>query len=178
MAPPLLTVGHGSATAEGFGALLRAAGVMRLVDIRRYPGSRAHPHFGREALAGWLPAAGVDYRWEGRMGGRRRLVPGATDNWWQVAAFAAYAAHMRTAEFTDAAAELARDVEAASTAVMCSESLWWRCHRRLVADYFVLVQQTRVSHLGHDGRLTDHRGAEGARLADGELRYDLAPTMG
>lgn len=178
MAPPLLTVGHGTAGQAELVALLGGAGVQRLVDVRRYPGSRAHPHFAREAMAQWLPAAGIDYRWEERLGGRRRLPPEAADGWWQVEAFRAYAGHMRTAEFCAAAAILADDVAEASTALMCSESLWWRCHRRLISDYFVMVHQTPVLHLGHDGRLAEHRVAPGARLAGGLLHYDREPAAG
>ena len=174
MAPLLLTVGHGTTNQAEFTGLLRAAGVARLVDVRRYPGSRAHPHVSREALAGWLPAAGIGYRWEERLGGRRRLPAESPDLWWRVDAFRAYAHHMRSAEFLDAVDGLLTDLEAASTVVMCSESLWWRCHRRLIADFVTLARATPVCHLNHDGRLTGHPVAAGARRTpDGVLVYDL-----
>jgi uncharacterized protein (DUF488 family) len=146
-----------------------------LVDVRRYPGSRARPHVGRDALAHWLPAEGIDYRWEERLGGRRRLIDESADPWWQVAAFRAYAHHMRSAEFLAAMNELLSHVASATTVVMCSESLWWRCHRRLIADFATLACGTQVRHLNHEGRLTDHPVAAGARLSsDGLLFYDLA----
>ncbi|HEX2317513.1 MAG TPA: DUF488 domain-containing protein [Streptosporangiaceae bacterium] len=174
MAPLLLSVGHGTTNQAGFTGLLRAAGVARLVDVRRYPGSRAHPHVNREALAGWLPAAGIGYRWEERLGGRRRLPAESPDRWWRVDAFRAYAQHMRSTEFLDAVDGLLTDLEAARTVVMCSESLWWRCHRRLIADFVTLARATPVCHLNHDGRLTRHRVAAGARRTpDGVLVYDL-----
>jgi uncharacterized protein (DUF488 family) len=128
MMPDLITVGHGTASKAELIKLLCDAGVTRLVDVRRYPGSRAHPHVTREALAQWLPAEGVDYRWEERLGGRRRLPATSADPWWQVAAFRAYAHHMRSADFLQAIDELLTQ-PGSTTSVMCSESLWWRCHR-------------------------------------------------
>lgn len=170
----LLTFGHGTASQEEMTAVLSGAGVERLVDIRRYPGSRAHPHVTREALAEWLPAAGIGYGWDPRLGGRRRLPADSPDTWWEVAAFRAYAGHMRTPEFQAAVADLLAGADTASTAVMCSETVWWRCHRRLVADFAVLVRGVEVQHLGHDGRRTPHPPAAGARVADGMLVYDRA----
>jgi uncharacterized protein (DUF488 family) len=173
MAPPLITVGHGTASRAVLIRLLRDAGVTRLVDVRRYPGSRAHPHVTRQALGQWLPADGIDYRWEERLGGRRHVPADSADPWWQVAAFRGYAHHMRSAEFL-AAVDGLLTLLVPTTAVMCSESLWWRCHRRLIADFAELARGTRVCHLNHDGGLTDHPVAAGARLsADGLLYYDL-----
>jgi uncharacterized protein (DUF488 family) len=169
---PLVTVGHGTASRDELTALLHGAGVGRLIDVRRYPGSRAHPHVRREELAGWLPDAGIGYRSDERLGGRRRLPPESPDAWWQVAAFRAYAAHMRTAEFRDAVTGLLADAAAGRTAVMCSESLWWRCHRRLIADHLVLVAGVPVVHLDHRGGLAEHRPAEGARRDGDVLIYD------
>jgi uncharacterized protein (DUF488 family) len=171
---PLLTVGHGPEDRDRLGARLTAAGVTSLVDIRRFPGSRNNPDVGRESLAGWLPEAGVGYRWDERLGGRRRLPPGepVADDWWTVAQFAAYAAHTRTAEFAVALDEVLDEASRATVAVMCSESVWWRCHRRLVADVAVLAHGVPVLHLMPDGRLTPHRTSEGAVPgADGELRW-------
>lgn len=146
----------------------------RLVDVRRYPSSRAHPHVAREALGRWLPSAGIGYRWEERLGGRRTVPAASPDRWWRVDAFRAYAHHMRSDEFLEAIRGLLADIEAATTVIMCSESLWWRCHRRLVADFTTLVHDIAVRHLSHDGRLSAHPVAAGARhTADGLLVYDL-----
>lgn len=173
MEPLLLTAGHGTASQSQFTALLRTAGVAQLVDVRRYPGSRTQPHVNREALANWLPAAGISYRWDERLGGRRRLPADSPDRWWQVDAFRAYAHHMRGAEFLTAIDGLLTGLAPFSTLVMCSESLWWRCHRRLIADFVTLARATRVCHLNHDGRLTPHPVATGARRTpDGLLVYD------
>jgi uncharacterized protein (DUF488 family) len=168
----LLTVGHGAASEQQLATLLTGAGIRRLVDVRSFPGSRRNPHLAREALAEWLPAAGLDYGWEPDLGGRRRLQGPSPDTWWRVEAFRAYAQHMRTETFRDGFGRLAATVAQAPTAVMCSESLWWRCHRRMVADYAVAVAGWRVEHLGHNGSLTEHRLAAGARVEDALLFYD------
>ena len=175
----LLTLGHGTAGRDQLTALITAAGGEVLVDVRRFPGSRRNPDVAREALAAWLPAAGVDYRWEPRLGGRRRLPPGETspDTWWRVEAFRAYAAYMRTDEFAVALADLLGGLETARTLVMCSETLWWRCHRRLISDAATLLHGVAVEHLGHDGSLSPHRPSEGARVVGGQLVYDGAASV-
>jgi len=174
----LLTVGHGTLDRDGLGTLLTEAGVELLVDVRRFPGSRHNPDVAGDAMAEWLPRAGVEYRWDARLGGRRRIPKDGdpeADRWWRVEAFRAYAAHTRTPEFLAALDELVADVEAReATAVMCSESVWWRCHRRLVADVAVLLRGVEVAHLAHDGRTTAHEPSAGARVVDGLLRYDVS----
>jgi uncharacterized protein (DUF488 family) len=176
MSVMLLTYGHGTDSAERTAEILTGAGVTSLVDIRTAPGSRRHPQFARAALEEWLPAAGIGYRWDKRLGGFRK--PGADnpDTAWREEMFRGYAEHMRSAVFRDAAdAVLA---EAAGTgaglvAVMCSESLWWQCHRQLLADFATVARRTGVRHLMHDGRLQEHRPSAGARLRDdGLLVYD------
>ena len=171
---PLLTVGHGPEDRDRLGARLSGAGVTSLVDVRRFPGSRNNPDVARDALAEWLPAIGIAYRWEERLGGRRRLPPGkpVADAGWTVAQFAAYAAHTRTPGFGAALDEVLAEAAGATVAVMCSESVWWRCHRRLIADVVVLGRGLSVEHLMPDGRLVAHRPSEGAVLGDdGEVRW-------
>ena len=175
---PLLTVGHGPEDRERLGARLSGAGVELLVDVRRFPGSRNNPDVRREALEQWLPAAGIGYRWAERLGGRRRLPPGepVADDWWTVAQFAAYAAYTRTPEFTAALDEVLTEAADRTVAVMCSESVWWRCHRRLIADVAVLGRRVPVSHLMPDGRLTPHAPAAGATLGpDGQVHWPALP---
>ena len=171
----LLTFGHGTAQPEELVELLRTAGVEQVVDVRRFPGSRRNPGMSNDAMSTWLPEAGVEYLWEPRLGGRRRIPAGQgddVDGWWRVAAFRAYAAHMRTEEFRDGLDVLLGRMDGARTAIMCSESLWWRCHRRLVSDAVLLLHGRPVSHLGHDGRLTEHVPPPAATVVAGRLRYD------
>jgi len=146
-----------------------------VVDIRIAPGSRRHPQFNRDELERWLPESEIAYRWEQRLGGFRKLPPHSPDVALANASFRAYAAHMRTPDFEAAMHELLGGVRSEPTAVMCSESVWWRCHRRLVADHAVLVDGVEVRHLMPDGRLSEHRPTEGARVVGGRLVYD-APT--
>ena len=171
---PLLTVGHGPDDRTRLGTRLAAAGVGLVVDVRRFPGSRSNPDVRREALAEWLPAAGIGYRWDARLGGRRRLAADApvADGWWTVAQFAAYAAHTRTPEFAAALGQVLTEAATATVAVMCSESVWWRCHRRLIADVAVLGRGVPVHHLMPDGRCSPHRPSEGAVVdPDGTVRW-------
>jgi uncharacterized protein (DUF488 family) len=176
--PPLLTVGHGTLDATSLGELLVVAEVGLVVDVRRFPASRRNPDVAREALAAWLPEQGIAYRHEERLGGRRHLPVAAdhgADSWWRVAAFRGYAAYMRTDEFRAGMGDLLADLDRVAphrTVVMCSESLWWRCHRRMVSDAAVLLHDTPVEHLAHDGRRTEHRPSEGARVHGPELFYD------
>ena len=174
---PLLTVGHGPEDRDRLGARLSGAGVASLVDVRRFPGSRNNPDARREALTEWLPTLGIGYRWEERLGGRRRLSSDepVEDDWWTVAQFAAYAAHTRTPEFTAALDEVLTESAGATVAVMCSESVWWRCHRRLIADVAVLGRGVPVHHLMPDSRLAEHRPSEGAVLGDDGLVRWPAP---
>ena len=186
----LLTYGHGTDSAERTVAVLAGAGVSALVDIRTAPGSRRNPQFARAAMEEWLPAAGIGYRWEKRLGGFRKPGAGNPDVAWREDMFRGYAEHMRSADFGAAVdavlaeAVLAEAVLAESGSavagsgsafltVMCSESPWWRCHRRLLADFVSVARGVEVRHLMHDGRVEAHRPSPGLRLRqDGLLVYD------
>jgi uncharacterized protein (DUF488 family) len=169
----LVTFGHGTASADRITELLHGAVVAAVVDIRIAPGSRRNPHLARSELEHWLPTGGIGYRWEKRLGGFRRAAPDSPDTAWREAAFRGYAGHMRTAGFLAAVAELLDQAARQCTAVMCSESLWWRCHRRLVADFVSVARQIPVRHLMHDGRVVAHQPTPGLRLRDdGLLVYD------
>ncbi|MEU9983142.1 DUF488 domain-containing protein [Streptomyces sp. NPDC050856] len=170
---PLITFGHSTAGRAALTELLRRAGVAAVVDIRTAPGSRRDPDLKRERLARWLPAEGIAYRWEQRLGGFRAPPPDSPDTVWRNASFRGYAAHTRTPEFVAAMDEVLRQAARERTAVMCSEAVWWRCHRRLVADFAVLARGVPVHHLMPDGRLTPHPPTAGSRLrSDGLLVYD------
>jgi uncharacterized protein (DUF488 family) len=176
----LLTYGHGTESAERTAAILGAAGVSSLVDIRIAPGSKRNPQFARDAMQEWLPRAGIDYRWERRLGGFRRPGPDNPDVVWREDMFRGYAEHMRSADFHLAIDAVLAEAATRPVTVMCSESLWWRCHRRLVADFVTAARGTEVRHLMHDGRTEPHRPSPGLRLrADGLLVYDAgqAPLL-
>ena len=170
----MLTFGHGTLEQEDAFGLLRHAGVKRLVDIRRAPGSRRHPHFSRLALEDWLPAGGIAYRWEQGLGGWRKPAPDSVNTALRNDSFRGYADYMRTPAFWEALDGVLAEAGTQLTAVMCSESVYWRCHRRLVSDGAQLVRGVDVEHLGHDGKLTPHRLTEGVRRdSDADLvTYD------
>jgi len=172
---PLLTVGHGALDRTGLTALLGGRRVAAVVDVRRFPGSRHNPDVARDALEEWLPEAGVAYRWEQRLGGRRHLRRGtpSPDTWWQVDSFRAYAAWTRTEEFAAALTEVAEEARGQErVAVMCSEAVWWRCHRRLIADVATLALDLPVHHLMPGGEVRLHEPSPGARLSDGVVVWD------
>ena len=169
----LLTVGHGTASQEELAALLDGAGVELVVDVRTAPGSRRHPHVARAELERWLPAAGVDYQWSPDLGGFRKPPPDSPDVAWREPMFRGYAAWMRGEPFRVALGQVLDEAGRRRTAVMCSEAVWWRCHRRLVADAVVLLHEVPVRHLMHDGRLVEHPPSTGARVVDGGLVYDV-----
>ncbi|MBX9387829.1 DUF488 family protein [Streptomonospora nanhaiensis] len=169
----LLTFGHSTAGRERLATLLRGAGVEAVVDVRIGPGSRRDPDLIRDRLAEWLPQVGIAYRWEQDLGGFRKVPPDSPDVVWRNASFRGYAAHTRSPEFVAAMDRLLREAASARTAVMCSEAVWWRCHRRLIADFASVARGAQVRHLMHDARLVPHPPTPGVRLrADGLLVYD------
>jgi uncharacterized protein (DUF488 family) len=169
----VLTFGHGTASSEAVVELLRSAGIELVVDIRTAPGSRRNPHVARAELERWLPEHAIAYRWERRLGGWRKASADSPDLALRNKAFAGYAEHMRSVEFAagvDAVLDEAADLR---TTVMCAESMWWRCHRSMLADFLTLVRRVDVQHLMPDGRLQNHRPSDVARLRDdGLLIYD------
>lgn len=168
----LFTVGHGTLAEDRFGALLSGAGIELLVDVRRAPGSRRHPHFGRSQMEAWVPSLGIRYMWEPGLGGWRRAGPQSPNTALRNDSFRGYADYMGTDEFWSALDGVLAEAGRARTAVMCSEAVYWRCHRRLIADATELVRHATVRHLGHDGRLSPHRLTDGVRAAEGLVVYD------
>jgi uncharacterized protein (DUF488 family) len=160
------TVGHGVRPLEELVATLREGGVRTLVDVRRFPSSRRHPQFNQAPLAEGLKAAGIEYRHAVELGGRRTGEPGEDRfGCLRVAAFRSYAARMGTADWQSALAEeLAQPVPC----FMCAETVWWRCHRRLIAELLVARGHT-VIHLLGPGRREPHRLWDESEIRDGKL---------
>jgi uncharacterized protein (DUF488 family) len=167
----LFTIGHSTHPFDGFLKLLSRHEIEALADIRRFPSSRKYPHFNRDCLAAALPQAGVEYRWLEAMGGRRKKSGGLPRNLGlRNESFRNYADSMTTPEFREAVGRLLELARRKRTAYMCSEGLFWRCHRRLVSDY-LLVQGYAVQHILPTGELRPHTLTEGARIDGGELSY-------
>ena len=166
----LWTIGHSTRPWEVFVDMLREAGITQLVDVRRLAGSRRNPQFSPLAMAPALAQAGVDYIPMAELGGRRPPQPDSPNGAWRVAAFRGYADYMAMPEFETARVRLMQLADAAPTAVMCAEAVWWQCHRRLIADDFV-ARGWQVLHLMAPGKMQAHPLNPAAHMRDGVLRY-------
>jgi uncharacterized protein (DUF488 family) len=170
--PTIFSIGHGTRTFEVFLELLSGAGIERIVDVRTAPGSRRHPQFGKDALAEALARESIAYEWEGDLGGFRKPKPGSRHVAIRNAGFRGYADHMETEAFRTARDRLIETARHTLTAYMCAESVWWRCHRRMLSDS-LLVAGCDVLHLMDRGKREPHRLNPAARVEDdGGLVYD------
>jgi uncharacterized protein (DUF488 family) len=170
----IYTVGHSTRSADELLAIVAEAGVRLVADVRAFPSSRRYPQFNQGALAAWLAGAGIGYRHMPGLGGRRTPVPGSVNGGWHERAFQGYADHMSSDEFQRAVTDLEGAASKSPTAIMCAELLWWRCHRRLVADALV-ARGWRVEHLGADGGPAVHSLTDFAVIGpDGVLTYPPA----
>ena len=169
------TVGHSTHSFAAFLAILQDHAIETVADVRRFPGSRRHPQFGADALSSSLASQGIEYRWFPELGGRRRPDPVNHEGTaWRHPSFRAYAQHLQSEEFAQGLHSLLHVAKASRTAVMCSELLWWRCHRRLIADVMVLCGW-RVTHILGATELVPHRLAAPARIEPEGLTY-IAPA--
>jgi uncharacterized protein (DUF488 family) len=165
------TIGHSTHSFEAFVRLLAMHDVSLLADIRTVPKSRRHPHFNAEELARSLPGRGVTYVELPRLGGWRRAAPDSPNGAWRNLSFRGYADYAMGDDFDEGLAQLRELAAGQSTAMMCAEAVWWRCHRRLVADRLVLAGDL-VCHIGADGRTSAHQLTEFAAVsADGQVTY-------
>ena len=174
MSNVIFTIGHSTRTVDELVSLLREAEVTLLVDVRSIPRSRAMPQFNIDTLPGALAKAGIRYEHLRALGGRRHHTKGAPpslNTYWRVLAFRNYADYAETSEFRaglDRLRELARD---ARCAIMCAEAVWWRCHRRIIADY-LLAGGMLVEHIMGPGNIVPATITPGAVVQpDGTLRY-------
>jgi uncharacterized protein (DUF488 family) len=165
------TVGHSNQPIEQFLQLLEESSIEALADVRRFPGSRRHPHFSGESLRRSLAAANIEYRHFSALGGRRtKRAANSANTAWRVEAFAAYADYMQTDEFREALAELEGLASRQPTAIMCAEALPWRCHRRLIADALI-ARDWIVLDIYSAGTVKPHELPEFARIDNGEVSY-------
>lgn len=164
------TIGHSTRTIDELVDVLAAHGIEAVIDVRRFPGSRRLTHFGAEALSMSLRAAGVRYRWIETLGGRRRPDPASPNDMWENEAFRGYADHTESEEFAEGLFELLMIANGVRTAVMCAELLWWRCHRRIIADVLVALGY-EVRHIRDAGLSELHELSPPARIVDGLLTY-------
>jgi uncharacterized protein (DUF488 family) len=171
MPPTVLTIGHSNHPLDRFLALLVQHGVEALVDIRRFPGSRKHPHFHRDNLAAALPKSGVEYHWLEALGGRRHKQREESPNvGLENRGFRNYADYMLSDEFREGVENLLEIARQKRTALMCAEGLFWQCHRRLVSD-FLVANGVTVQHIMPGGELRPHKLTGGAVIEGGRVTY-------
>jgi uncharacterized protein (DUF488 family) len=168
--PHIFTIGHSTHPLAEFTRLLASHRVVQVADVRTHPGSRRLPWFNRQTLARELPAHGIQYVHLPELGGRRRPTAHSPNGGWRVEAFRGYADHMAGAEFETGLVALEMLAGDRTTAMMCAEGLWWRCHRRLVSDALT-VHGWEVVHIGPDGGTTAHELTPFAVADAGRLTY-------
>ena len=165
------TVGHSTHSSHRFIALLLAHEIVHVADVRTVPKSRRHPHFHREVLARSLAAGGIGYTHLPRLGGWRQPKPDSPNGAWRNRSFRGYADYASSHAFAAGLAQLRELAASGHTAIMCSEALWWRCHRRLIADRLVVAGDT-VCHIDASGSASVHALTPFALLApDGQITY-------
>ncbi|HKY50296.1 MAG TPA: DUF488 domain-containing protein [Candidatus Limnocylindria bacterium] len=170
--PTVWSIGHGTRSVDELIETLQQAAIATLADVRSAPGSRRHPQFGQSALASSLALAGIEYVHLRGLGGRRAAAVDSPHVGLKVDAFRGYADHMTSEEFAADYARLAATAREKPTAFMCAETLWWRCHRRMLADRLA-ADGWDVVHLLGPGKSEPHRMWDIARVTpDGTLVYD------
>lgn len=167
------TIGHSTRELDEFVALLAENEIEMLVDVRSFPGSRKFPQFNKENLAEVLPEKGIEYKHIATLGGRRRVKKDSVNTVWRNKAFQGYADYMETEEFANGIRELLALAENDRTAIMCSEAVWWRCHRSMISDY-LKAAVVKVLHIMDEGKLTEHPFTSAAKIVDGNLMYGPA----
>ncbi len=170
------TVGHSTHSSDGFLALLLAHEIEQVADVRTVPKSRRHPHFHTDVLARDLRARGVAYEHLPRLGGWRPARSGSPNGAWRNTSFRGYADYAMVDEFAIGLAQLRELAATRRTAVMCSEALWWRCHRRLIADPLVAAGDT-VCHIGSNAGGSAHQLTSFAVVGpDRQITYPRSPA--
>jgi uncharacterized protein (DUF488 family) len=164
------TIGHSTRSSDDLVKVLTHYEIECVADVRRFPGSRRLPQFESATLQQALAEHGLAYEWIPALGGRRRANPQSLNVGWRHPAFRAYADHMSSEEFADGLNDLLAVAYGLRTAVMCAEVLWWRCHRRLIADVLTVLG-AEVIHIRDETHADIHRLEMPAKITRGHLSY-------
>ena len=164
------TIGHSTLAIEDFLRLLQTSEIRVLADVRSFPGSRRYPQFNKDHLQSSLAANQIEYVHLPELGGRRRARPDSINMSWRNESFRGYADYMETHGFELGISKLLDLAAQRRTAIMCAESLWWRCHRSLISDY-LKVKGIEVVHIIAGGKSEPHPYTSAARIVDGDLSY-------
>ena len=170
----LFTFGHGTADRDALAAFITRSNLDCVVDVRTVPKSARHPWVASDQMALWVPReSGARYQPARDLGGFRKARPDSRNGALRNTSFRGYADYMETDAFRAALAALLDGVKTERTAILCSETLWWRCHRRLIADAAVLLHGVAVVHLSVAGKPQPHVPTAGVRVEGDHLRYDV-----
>jgi uncharacterized protein (DUF488 family) len=164
------TIGHSTHTLEELVAMLNSFEIKLLADIRSFPGSRKFPQFNKENLEVSLPENGIQYVHLKKLGGRRKVNPASKNISWRHLAFRAYADYMETSDFKEGIEELEKIAKRQRTAYMCSEAVWWRCHRSMVSDY-LKSKGWKVMHIMAIEKEEEHPYTSPAKIVNEQLSY-------
>jgi uncharacterized protein (DUF488 family) len=167
------TIGHSTRGIEEFLGLLAESRIDVVADVRSFPGSRKNPQYGKEALAASLAAQAIGYQWLPALGGRRRAAADSPNTAWRNASFRGYADYMSTAGFARGLVQLLELATGARAAIMCSEAVWWRCHRSMIADA-LCARGIEVMHILGAKHTVLHPMTAPARIVNGALTYAVA----
>jgi uncharacterized protein (DUF488 family) len=166
----VFTIGHSTRSIDEFIEMLKSFSMGTMVDVRSFPGSRRYPHFNRDALRDLLATAAIDYIHLPELGGRRKPRPDSLNMTWRNESFRGYADYMETDEFLAGIERLLNLARDRRTAIMCSEAVWWRCHRSMISDY-LKAKGVEVIHILAAGKSEAHPYTSAARIVNGELSY-------
>jgi uncharacterized protein (DUF488 family) len=164
------TIGHSTRSIEVFLSMLASFDIRNLADVRTYPGSRRYPHFNQENFSVALENAGIKYFHFPDLGGRRKPSPDSINTAWRNTAFRGYADHMQTPAFEKAITDLQLLASQRATAYMCSEAVWWSCHRALISD-FLKAEGWQVFHIMDINKASEHPYTSAAKVKQGMLFY-------
>jgi uncharacterized protein (DUF488 family) len=167
----IYTIGHSTRSYEDFLHLLKKNGVEVLADVRRFPGSRRYPYFSKDNLEKALPEDGIEYIHFEELGGRRNVQKNSKNTAWRLDAFRGYADYMETPAFKKAMKQLMGVAKEKTLAYMCSEAVWWSCHRSLISDY-LKAEGWEVLHILDDNEPKEHPYTKAASILNGKLSYE------
>lgn len=165
------TIGHSTRSFDEFVSILHSFDIKKIADIRSFPGSRKFPQFNKEVLEISLPQNDIQYIHIKDLGGRRKANPNSKNTGWQHIAFRSYADYMETTSFKEGIRELEQIARKQRTAYMCSEAVWWRCHRSMVSDYLKL-RGWKVMHIMGISKEQEHPYTTPARIVNNKLNYE------
>lgn len=171
--PVIYTIGHSVRPLDEFIDMLKSFNIEVLADVRRFAGSKRYPWFSKENLEKALPENTIEYIHFETLGGRRKVQPNSVNSRWKNESFRGYADYMQTEEFTKAIEKLETIARTKTTAFMCSEAVWWSCHRSMISDY-LKVKGWDVEHIMNIRKTEEHPYTAPARISNGKVFYSDA----